>query len=93
MYASAVPALLLVGPWGLAARLKAKERHETDHLLTNPPKDRMAGVLVAELMLVGLAVFVAVLVGFMILDAARRLVELSRGEKPLDLEKSTVRGR
>lgn len=92
-YASAVPALILIGPWGPAARTKRKTHQEMHHGPVNAPKGRVAGILVAEVILVCLAIFVAVLTGFMILDAARRLVELSRGERPLDIEKSTIRER
>jgi len=85
-YAAACPFLLIVGPWGPPARRKLKSHHEKLHGPIQSSKTRIDGILSAEIILVCLATMVAALMGCLIADAARRLVEVSRGEKPVDVE-------
>ncbi|KAK0648676.1 hypothetical protein B0T16DRAFT_388862 [Cercophora newfieldiana] len=51
LYASAVPALLLVGPWSQTARTNLKAHHEAHHGPANISKTRMTGILIAEVIL------------------------------------------
>jgi hypothetical protein len=80
-----------MGPWGPSARKKLKVQHEIHRGPVVVPKSRMTGILVAEVILVVFACVVALAMGCLVVDAVKRLVEFSRGEKPVDLEKSGMR--
>ncbi|KAK0612110.1 hypothetical protein B0T14DRAFT_341185 [Immersiella caudata] len=91
LYASVCPFLLIMGPWGLSARRQLRVQHEIHRGPVPVPKSRMTGIFAAEVILVVFSAVVATIMACLVVDAMNRLVEFSRGEKPLDLEKSGVR--